>query len=78
MKTFLKRILNTNWKTSLCAVLVLVALVGRWMGKLDREDMSYLIGVAVSAGLFLSKDGVRTDTVVAREDVPTPNNQEPS
>ena len=73
MKELLQRIFVTNWKTTAAGLLVLVALGGRLAGKLDREDMSYLIGVAVSAGLLAAKDGVRSETPVAREDVPPAN-----
>lgn len=65
----LYRVFVTNFKTSFCALLVVLSIALKVTGKLDREDMTYLIGVAVAGGLFAAKDGVREEKV-AREDVP--------
>lgn len=76
MKTLFTRLFITNWKTTGAGLLVVIALAGRWTGKLEKDEAQYLIGVAVAAGLFAAKDGVREDTVVAPEDVPGPNTPE--
>lgn len=69
MKQVLKRVFITNWKTSLCAGLLLFALVGRYTQKIDSADFQYIVGVCVAAGLFAAKDGIREDKLVAREDI---------
>ncbi len=66
----LRLVFWVNGKTTMCGLLVVVALGGRFFKVFDRDEMMYLIGVAVSAGFFAAKDGVRSDTPVAREDTP--------
>lgn len=77
MKTLFRRIFITNWKTSAAALLVLVGIGGRVAKVLDKDEMQYLIGVAVAGGLFAAKDGIREETRVAREDVPSSDNPAP-
>lgn len=69
MKQILKRVFITNWKTSLCAGLLLFALVGRYTKKISSADFQYTISICVAAGLFAAKDGIREDKPVAREDI---------
>lgn len=69
IKQLLNRVLITNWKTSLCAGLMLFALAGRYTNKIESGDFQYLMGISVTAGLLAAKDGVREDKPVAREDI---------
>lgn len=68
MKTLLKQLFMTNWKTSLCAILLLFALVGRYTGKLDSSDFQYTLGICVAGGLFVAKDSVGEDQKITGED----------
>lgn len=77
MKEILKRVLVTNWKTSLGGLMSLFGLVAFWCGKLDLSGLVTLLGVAGTWVGITSKDGVRTEAVVAREDVPTDTSPQP-
>ncbi|KUG06874.1 hypothetical protein [Solirubrum puertoriconensis] len=70
MKTLLTRLFVTNWKTTAAGVLLLFFGVAFWQGKLTAGEMISVLTVLGGAIGILSKDGARTETTVAREDVP--------
>jgi hypothetical protein len=67
----LKRIFITNWKTTACGALLLLIWVTFLAGKLSETAFLTLVAPVIATAMALSKDGVREETKVAREDVPT-------
>lgn len=69
----LKRLFETNWKTSLAGLLLLGCGAAFWAGKMTASELLSAITILGGGIGLLSKDGVRMDTPVAREDVPGPD-----
>lgn len=71
MKALLYRTFVTNWKTTAGGLLCLLA-VGLFLARLIQfTEMIALLGTGAGWAGLAAKDGTRTDTPVAREDLPT-------
>ncbi len=49
-----------NWKTTLSGVLIGAILLAVYTGKMDKDTAMWLIGILMSYGLIIAKDGNKT------------------
>lgn len=66
----LKRVLSTNKFTSIGATLALIGVVLLLTGHLNQTNFLAVLATSVTIIGYASKDGVRSDSKVAPEDVP--------